>query len=374
MIIEMVFLSVFWVNAFPHKLGVSQTLSPRTIVTGLGNDYDKHCRVEYEQYVQTHEKHDNTMTPWTIGALALHPTGNQQGGYYFYSLMSGKRLHRTHWTELPMPAKVKDRVHGLARRANAHRGLTFTDSLGNDLDTLYPVDDDDDSDYDPNDADSTSSASSNNSDDSDSDFDPAASSTSSSEHSDDAPDGTHVPDLAVPMPDELAGVDLTINNVEDDNPPGEIPGVDDETNDPLPEEVPGVDDKPTTDALATPGVDADLETYVNELEVELDQEIADLDSDYIQDESDDESTRADAIREQASADNDANDDADDNNNDVDAPLPRLRRNRTPNYGHMKGRDGDGSLPTVARPEEFRGGRHQSHIILQSIIMTQYNLK
>jgi hypothetical protein len=172
MIIEMVFLSVFWVNAFPHKFGVSQTLSPRTIVTGLGIDYDKHCRVEYGQYVQTHEKDDDTMTPRTIGALALRPTGNQQGGYYFYSLMSGQQLHRTHWMELPMPAEVKDRVHGLARRANAHQGLTFTDGHGNNLATLYPDDDDDDSDYDPNNADSTSSASSDDSDDSD--FDPDA--------------------------------------------------------------------------------------------------------------------------------------------------------------------------------------------------------
>jgi hypothetical protein len=61
MIIEMVFLIIFWINAFPHRLGVSQTLSPRTIVTSLGVDYTKHCRVEYGQYVQTHEKHDNTM-------------------------------------------------------------------------------------------------------------------------------------------------------------------------------------------------------------------------------------------------------------------------------------------------------------------------
>jgi hypothetical protein len=51
MIIEMVFLSVFWINAFPHKLGISQTLSPRTLVTGLGIDYNKHCGVEYGQYV-----------------------------------------------------------------------------------------------------------------------------------------------------------------------------------------------------------------------------------------------------------------------------------------------------------------------------------
>jgi hypothetical protein len=198
--------------------------------------------------------------------------------------------------------------------------------------------------------------------------------TSSSEQSDDAPNGTNIPNLAEPMPDEIAGVDPTINTVEDDNPPGEIPGVDDETNDHLPGEIPGVDDELTTDSLESPGVDPDLETYRNELEAELDQGIADLDSNYIPDESDDESTRADATREQASADNDANNGTDDNNNVVPALLPRLRRNRTPNYGHMKGSDGDGSLPTLARPEEFRGGRHQSHVILQSIIMTQYNLK
>jgi hypothetical protein len=132
--------------------------------------------------------------------------------------MSGQRLHRTHWTELPMPAEVKDRVHGLARRANAHQGLTFTDGHGNNRDTLYPDDDYNDSNYDPNDADSTSSASSNDSDDSD--FDPDAISTSSSEQSNDAPNGTNIPDLAVPMPDEIAGVDPTINTVEDDNPPG----------------------------------------------------------------------------------------------------------------------------------------------------------
>jgi hypothetical protein len=120
----------------PHRLGMSQDLSPHSIVTGLDVDYTKHCRAKYGQYVQTHEKHDNTMQARTVGALALRLTGNQQGGYYFYSLMSGQRLHRTHWTELPMPGEVKDRVHALARRANARRGLTFTDNDGNNLDEL----------------------------------------------------------------------------------------------------------------------------------------------------------------------------------------------------------------------------------------------
>jgi hypothetical protein len=71
LIVEMVFLSVFWLNAFPHKHGVSPTISPRTIVTGKHIDYKTHCKVEYGQYVQTHEKHNNNMEARTVGALAL---------------------------------------------------------------------------------------------------------------------------------------------------------------------------------------------------------------------------------------------------------------------------------------------------------------
>ena len=392
MIAEMVFLSVFWLNAFPNKLGVSQTLSPKTIVTGLVIDYDKHCRIEYGQYVQTHEKHDNTMATRTIGALALRPTGNLQGGHYFFSLMTGKRLHRTHWTELPMPAEVKDRVHALARRANAYRGLAFTDSDDNDLDALFP-DDDDDSDYDPDDDDDLSYASSE-----DSDFDPADPDDSSSRSSDSA-DAPNNPDLPAAPPLELAGV----NNLD----PADNAGV---TNVPI--ELPGVHEHPanTTGVEGNPseiaGADeahTDLEQFVNELESELDNELDDLDSIYRPDgtatdaiESDVElddtfepiteveadAIRADATREQSAADSQLpdNDESDDDSEDSDdtedgiKPLPRLRRNRTANYSHLKGRDGDGSLPTVARPEEFRGGRHHAYVILQSIIMTQYNLK
>jgi hypothetical protein len=117
MVSDMVMLSIFWLNTFPHRSGISQTMSPCNIVTGLDVDYKKHCRIEFGQYVQTHEKHDNSMVSRAVGALALRPTSNQQGGCYFYSLLSGRRLHRTHWTELPMPDEVKDRVHVLARRA-----------------------------------------------------------------------------------------------------------------------------------------------------------------------------------------------------------------------------------------------------------------
>jgi hypothetical protein len=35
-----------------------------------------------------HEEHDYSMLPQTTGAIALRPSGNIQGGYYFFSLGS----------------------------------------------------------------------------------------------------------------------------------------------------------------------------------------------------------------------------------------------------------------------------------------------
>ena len=114
LIIEMVYASVFWLNLFPPADGVSATLSPRSLVTGFQLDYNKLCRLEFGTYVQTHEEHDNSMATRTMGAIALRPPGNTQGGHYFFSLNTGRRLNRNQWTELPMPNEVIDRVHAMA--------------------------------------------------------------------------------------------------------------------------------------------------------------------------------------------------------------------------------------------------------------------
>jgi hypothetical protein len=128
MIIELVYASNFWLNCFPADDGASATLSPRAIVDGLQIDFNKHCRLEFGEYVQVHEDHDNTMLPRTTGTIALRPTGNDQGGFYFYSLSSGRRINRNHWTPLPMPADVIDRVHKLAKKDKmGNGGLSFED-------------------------------------------------------------------------------------------------------------------------------------------------------------------------------------------------------------------------------------------------------
>jgi hypothetical protein len=115
LVIEMASQSVFWIHAFPKTDGVSSHMSPREIMTGQKLDYARHCKFEFGEYVQTHEQHDNSMTPRTIGALALRPTGNAQGTWYFLSLSTGRRLKRNHATKLPMPHEVVNCVHRMAR-------------------------------------------------------------------------------------------------------------------------------------------------------------------------------------------------------------------------------------------------------------------
>jgi hypothetical protein len=55
------------------------------------------------------------MLPRTIGAICLGPSGNEQGGHYFMSLSTGRRLLRDWWTELPMPHDAITRVGALGR-------------------------------------------------------------------------------------------------------------------------------------------------------------------------------------------------------------------------------------------------------------------
>jgi hypothetical protein len=120
-IIRLVSNAVFWLNAFPHKDGASSTLSPWHLLTGKHLDFNKHVRAEFGAYAQTHEQHSNDMNSRTLGAICLGPSGNEQGGHWFLSLSTGKRIHRHQWTSLPMPDDVMSRVTELARRQGMPR-------------------------------------------------------------------------------------------------------------------------------------------------------------------------------------------------------------------------------------------------------------
>jgi hypothetical protein len=114
-LIRLVSNAVFWLNDFPHRDGASSTLSPRYILTGKQLDYIKHVRAEFGAYIQTHEEHSNNMNARTLSAICLGPSGNEQGGHWFLSLSTGKRIHRHKWNDLPSPDDAINHVNTLAR-------------------------------------------------------------------------------------------------------------------------------------------------------------------------------------------------------------------------------------------------------------------
>ena len=186
-LIHLVKNAVFWLNALPAMDGVSPTHSPRYILTGHKLEYPLHVRLEFGEYVQTHEKHGNRMTDRTLGAICLGPNGNSQGGHYFMCLSNGTRIMRDRWTDLPMPREVISRVTELGRQQGMLATLTFADRHGHELeDQLVEVPDDDSSheEYDPYyDDDSTSTGDDDLSYDTDDDAD----------DDDDDDDAGHIP-------------------------------------------------------------------------------------------------------------------------------------------------------------------------------------
>jgi hypothetical protein len=95
MVVKLVDAVKFYVNAFVLKSGVSQHLSPMTIVEGVTLDYSKHFQVIFGEYAQVFEGTDNTMKERTVGAIALGPTGYLQGGVSFFSIHTGRILDRS---------------------------------------------------------------------------------------------------------------------------------------------------------------------------------------------------------------------------------------------------------------------------------------
>jgi hypothetical protein len=155
MIVKLIHGRVCWLNSFPAKDGVSAVQSPRHIMTGQQADCGLHCQLDFGEHAQVHDSHDNSMASRTTGAIALRPTGNVQGGCYFMSLSTGRRLNWCAWTPLPMPGEVINRVHALAARNPAGSELLFGWRNGTEIPDT-PTDEDDlhDEDYDPADDDS----------------------------------------------------------------------------------------------------------------------------------------------------------------------------------------------------------------------------
>ncbi|CAJ1945436.1 unnamed protein product [Cylindrotheca closterium] len=190
--------AVFWLNAFPALDGVSDTLSPKYIVTGRNVNMKLHVRTKFGAYVQTHEEHSNDMRARTLGAICLGPTGAAQGSHYFMSVATGKRITRQHWTPLPMPTDVIEAVSNRGLQQGMPTTLTFADRHGMEL-----IDDDDDVDDDHDSLYSSSNASATHTHTDDDDI----------SYDSDASDVT-MPPPQTPVDDDASAYDNT-NSVDD---------------------------------------------------------------------------------------------------------------------------------------------------------------
>jgi hypothetical protein len=125
--IEFIYFMVLWVNAFPVKLGISQTFSPRELLLRWWLDYKKHCRVMPGTYCEVHDEPvpTNTMVACTHEAIALGPTGNLQGTVKFYCIRTGQVLKCRSFTPMPMPDLVIQRVNRIGKREKQGRTFRF---------------------------------------------------------------------------------------------------------------------------------------------------------------------------------------------------------------------------------------------------------
>ena len=83
-------------NQLPPLDGISKELSPDTMVTGRpAPNYREVNKLNFGDYAQAYNVKGvtNTNKGRTVGAIALYPSGNAQGGWIFMSLALSKEIH-----------------------------------------------------------------------------------------------------------------------------------------------------------------------------------------------------------------------------------------------------------------------------------------
>ena len=97
--------AIYWLNTFPSNNIFSNTIGPAVIFLGRNQPYFNIKRIEFVEYAisYTNTKYDITSR----GLISISPRQPKyQGGHYFMSLFTGKRINAYHWEELPINNKV----------------------------------------------------------------------------------------------------------------------------------------------------------------------------------------------------------------------------------------------------------------------------
>jgi hypothetical protein len=115
---ELVKYCVSLLNLFSSP-GDGDPRSPRERATGIRPSMRQLRDLRFGDYVQVPNiqgdiTRRSTVTPRTVGAIALRPTFNRQGAWYFARVDSGEVVTRASWIPLPTPADVIDRINALS--------------------------------------------------------------------------------------------------------------------------------------------------------------------------------------------------------------------------------------------------------------------
>ena len=97
--VHIVFQAVKVLNFFPTKGVNSDTLSPKTIMSGDILNYKRHFSIQIGRYCQVHDEDApcNSQNPGTKSVISLGPSENLQGGFKFMVLNTGKKFVRRSW-------------------------------------------------------------------------------------------------------------------------------------------------------------------------------------------------------------------------------------------------------------------------------------
>ena len=86
LVTSMVTRAITNLNNIPAENGISSDISPLTIEVGRPSpDYKTLISIPFGSYAQVNENNEprNDNQPRTTGAIALHPSGNEQDSFYF---------------------------------------------------------------------------------------------------------------------------------------------------------------------------------------------------------------------------------------------------------------------------------------------------
>ena len=112
---ELVAFAVRCRNQVPHDDGVSDSLSPLSIVTGAPPVDANKLTLEFGSYCQAFNKTNptNSQLSRAISSIAMNPCHNAKGDYYFLNLETGRRIYRQQYNVLPLTKAVIDQVEYL---------------------------------------------------------------------------------------------------------------------------------------------------------------------------------------------------------------------------------------------------------------------